>query len=194
MSLTESKEPPVRYVKTPDEIRQIQAVYARPHFLRTRSLTVIFETTRRTIEALLPPPLEPTPETLGTAWIGDIGSSNGVGPFLGAGVYLRARYKDLVGNYCLTMPMSTAQAVTFGRELYGEPKKLAKITFDRQREHVWGSVERHEIRYLSLRGRLDEPASTGRIQTSSFHFKFDAANWSCETPPTIPSLTSTSPR
>ena len=53
------------------------------------------------------------------------------------------------------MPMSTDAAVTFGRELYGEPKKLAKIVFERQDEHVWGSAERHEIRYLSLRGRMD---------------------------------------
>ncbi len=35
----------MRFVKTPDEVRSIQAIYARPQFLATRSLTVIFETT-----------------------------------------------------------------------------------------------------------------------------------------------------
>jgi acetoacetate decarboxylase len=133
---------------------------------------VIFETTPEAVRALLPPPLEPTPEPLGVAWIGDIGNSNCVGPFMGAALYLRARYGDLVGDYCLTMPMSTAEAVTFGRELYGEPKKLAQIVFESQGEHVWGSVTRNNIRYMSLRGRMEGAGPTGRHETSTFHFKY----------------------
>ena len=70
------------------------------------------------------------------------------------------------------MPMSTPQAVTFGRELYGEPKKLASIIFEQQDEFVWGSAERHEIRFLSLRGRMNGAAATGRRETSTFHIKF----------------------
>jgi acetoacetate decarboxylase len=162
----------VRFVKTSDEVREIQAILARPQFMATRSLTVLFETTPEAVKALLPPPLEPTPEVAGSAWIGDIGNSNCVGPFLGGALYLRARYGDLVGNYCVTMPMSTDAAVAFGRELYGEPKKLAKIVFENQGEHVWGSAERYEIRYLSLRGRMEGPGPTGRHQSSSFHFKY----------------------
>ncbi|MCH7999157.1 MAG: LysM peptidoglycan-binding domain-containing protein, partial [Chloroflexi bacterium] len=54
----------MRFVKTSDEVRNIQAIYARPHFMAARSLTVIFETTPEAVQALLPPPLEPTPEPL----------------------------------------------------------------------------------------------------------------------------------
>lgn len=162
----------MRFVKTADEIKNIQAIYGRPHFMAARSLTVLFETTPEAVRALLPPPLEPTAEALGSAWVGDIGNSNCVGPFMGAALYLRARYGDLVGNYCLTMPMSSDAAVTFGRELYGEPKKLAKIVFESQGEHIWGSAERYEIRYMSLRGRMDGPGPSGRHDTSTFHFKY----------------------
>ncbi|HEU4760308.1 MAG TPA: acetoacetate decarboxylase family protein [Dehalococcoidia bacterium] len=162
----------MRFVKTAEEIRQVQAVHAQPQFLDVRSLTVLFETTPQAIAALLPPPLAPTPEPLGRAWVGEVHNSNCVGPFLGAALYVRARYQDVVGDYCITMPMSTAEAVTFGRELYGEPKKLAKIVFEREGEHVWGSAERLDIRYLSLRGRMTEKVPGGRSETSSFHFKF----------------------
>ena len=162
----------MRFVKTSDEVSALQAIYARPQFLGVRSLTVLFETTPEAARALLPPPLEPTPESMGSAWVGEIGNSNCVGPFRGAALYVRARYGDLVGDYCVTMPMSTDAAVTFGRELYGEPRKLARIVFERQAEHVWGSAERFEIRYLSLRGRMEGPADTGRHQTSAFHFKY----------------------
>jgi acetoacetate decarboxylase len=162
----------VRFVKTPDEVRRLQAIYSRPQFMASRSLTVLFETKPEAVSALLPPPLEPTPEAVGHAWLGEIGNSNCVGPFLGAAVYLRARYGDLVGDYCLTMPMSTDAAVIFGRELYGEPKKLAKMIFERKGKHVWGSAERYDIRYLSLRGRMDSSGTGGRRQASTFHFKY----------------------
>ncbi len=162
----------MRLVKTPEEIDRILAIYSRCHFLGTRNLMVYFETTPEAVAALLPPPLQPTAESLGMAWVGDIANSNCVGAFQGAGLYVRARYGDIVGNYCIAMSASTPEAVTFGRDLYGEPKKLAKIIFEQQDEHVWGSAERHEVRYLSMRGRLEQDAPTGRQETSSFFFKF----------------------
>jgi acetoacetate decarboxylase len=81
----------VRFVKSPEEIRKIQAVYARCQFLNTRSLTVTFETTPEAVRTILPPPLEPTPEPLGSAWVSDIGNSNCVGPFTAAALFVRAR-------------------------------------------------------------------------------------------------------
>lgn len=162
----------MRFVKTLDEIRRIQKTYSRCQYLATRNLTVTFETTSEAIRALLPPPLEPTPESLGSAWVGEVGNSNSVGPFMGAALYLRARYGDIIGNYCITMPVSTPEALTFGRELYGEPRKRAKIIFEQQDEHVWGYAERYEVRIFSLRGRMTGAAATGRRETSTFHFKF----------------------
>ena len=159
----------MRLVKTPEEIKRIQGLYARCQLLNTRNLFVTFETTPEAVRALLPPPLEPMPEPLGSAWVGEIGNSNSVGPFMGAALYIRARYQDTVGNYCIAMPMSTPQAVTFGRELYGEPRKLAKIIFERQDEFVWGSAERHEMRFLIMRGRLTGHAATGPQHTSTSH-------------------------
>ena len=181
----------MRFIKTLDEIRRIQKAYSRCQYLATKNLTVTFETTPEAVRALLPPPLEPTPEALGSAWVGEIGNSNSVGPFMGAALFLRARYGDIIGNYCVTMPMSTPEAVTFGRELYGEPKKLAKIIFEQQDEHVWGYAERHKVRILSLRGRMTGAAATGRRETSTFHFKFtpraDGVGFDC--PPQLVHVT-----
>lgn len=162
----------MRFVKTLDEIRRIQKTYSRCHYIGSKNLTVVFETTQEAVRELLPPPLEPAAEPLGSAWVGEISNSNCVGPFLGAALYIKARYQDIVGNYCVTMPVSTPQALTFGRELYGEPKKLAKIIFEQQDEHVWGYAERYEVRVLSMRGRMTGAAATGRRETSTFHFKF----------------------
>ncbi len=162
----------MRFVKSSDEITAIQSVYSRCHHLGMRTLTVTFETEPAAVRAVLPPPLEPAAESVGIAWAGDVGSSTCVGPFASAGVAVRARFGDMVGYYSLTNPVSTPEAVTFGREMYGEPRKLAKIIFESQDEHVWGSAERHEIRYLSVRGRCTEPGVTGRQESNMFFFKF----------------------
>jgi acetoacetate decarboxylase len=181
----------LRFVKTLDEIRRIQKTYARCHFLATQNLTVTFETSPEAVRALLPPPLEPAPEPLGSASVGEVGNSNSVGPYLGAALYVKARYGDIIGDYCLTMPVSRPEAVTFGRELYGEPKKLANIIFEQQGEHVWGYAERHQVRILSLRGRLTGAAAIGRRETSTFHFKFtpraDGSGFDC--PPQLIHIT-----
>jgi acetoacetate decarboxylase len=162
----------LRFVKSPEEIRKIQSVYARCQFLNTKNLTVTFETTPDAVRELLPPPLQPTPEPLGSAWVGEVGNSNCVGPFTAAALYIRARYEDIVGNYCVTMPVSTPEAAAFGRDLWGEPTKLSKLMFETQDEFIWGSAERHQVRFLSLRGRLTGAAATGRRENSIFHFKY----------------------
>jgi acetoacetate decarboxylase len=172
LDLYSRKDANLRFIKTLDEIRRIQKTYSRGHFLAAKSLTVTFETAPETVSELLPPPLEPAPEPLGSAWVGEIGNSNSVGPFLGAALYLKARFGDIIGDYCVSMPVSTPEALVFGRELYGEPKKLANLIFEQQDEHVWGYAERHRIRFLSLRGRMTGAAATGRRETSTFHFKF----------------------
>ncbi len=162
----------MRFVKSFEEIRKIQTIYARCQFLNTRNLTVTFETTPDAVRTLLPPPLEPMPEPLGSVWVGDIGTSNAVGPFMSVALYVRARYQDMVGNYCVASAMSTPEATLFARDLWGEPSKLAKVLFESQDEFVWGHAERYEVRYMSLRGRLTGSAQTGRRDNSIFHFKF----------------------
>lgn len=162
----------MRFIKTTDEISRIQSTYSRCQFIGTKTLTVVFETPPEVIAALLPPPLEPTAEPLGIAWVREVGNSNCAGPFMSSGVAIRARYADVVGNYCISTSVSTPEAMTFGRDLFGEPAKLARIIFEQQDAYTWGSAERHDIRYLSLRGRLDEPGTPGREQTSLFHYKF----------------------
>jgi acetoacetate decarboxylase len=161
----------LRLVKTDDEISAIQSVYARGHNLGVRSLSVLFETTPHALAALLPPPLEPAPEPLGLALVQETGNSTTVGPFDHAALFLRASYQETIGYYCVSMPTSRAVAAIFGREMYGFPRKTAKIIFGRQDEYVWGSAERHEVRFLSMRGRLDSPAPTGRQTQTFFTFK-----------------------
>src|SRR5262245_3356958 len=162
----------MRYVKSAAQIAHIQSLLSAPVFSDSRVLALAFETTAEFIAAVLPPGLEPDERPLGSAWIGRFGSSNCVGPFDGAGINLRARHGDLVGNYCLTMPMSTDAAVIFGRALYGEPKKLAEVHLKRAGSELRGTVTRHGITFLELRAVMESAAEPSASTGSTFHYKF----------------------
>ena len=162
----------MRYVKSPEEVARIQALFAEPVFADSRVLTVVFETTPDFIAAVLPPGLAPDARPLASAFVGTFGASNCVGPFNGAAVLVRARHGDLAGNYCLTMPMSTDAAIIFGRELYGEPKKLADVRLERAGDTLHGSVTRYGVTFLELHARMVESGEPVDAPGSTFHYKF----------------------
>src|SRR5436305_12649330 len=115
------------WVKSAAEIKKFEDRLAEPAFLEGKFLTVTYLTRPEIIRAVLPPPLEPASEPLVSVGVATFGRSNCVGAFSGGALCVRARYKDLEGEYCLAMPMSTDVAIIFGRELFGEPKKQARM-------------------------------------------------------------------
>jgi acetoacetate decarboxylase len=162
-----------RWIKSSEEIQKIEARLAAPEFLDGRTLTVTYLTRPEIIRAVLPPPLEPAGEPLISVGVGTFGRSNCVGAFAGGWVDVRASYQGIEANYCLAMPMSTDVAIIFGRELFGEPKKQARVRLESDGDVTRGTVERYGIPYLSVEARLTEDLPIDSPATSDrFHFKF----------------------
>ena len=161
------------WVKNAAEIRRIEDRLAAPAFLQGRFLTVTYLTRPEIVKQVLPPPLEPTAEPLVSVGVATFRSSNCVGAFAGGALCVRARYKDLEGEYCLAMPMSTDVAIIFGRELFGEPKKQGKVRLERDGDVMRGQISRLGVDYITVEARLTEdlPVS-GPTYTDRFHFKF----------------------
>ncbi len=61
---------------------------------------------------------------------------------------------DMVGGYPLVMPMTTEQAVVGGRETFGEPKKLADVTLQRDGDVVRGWFARMGVTFVEINGRI----------------------------------------
>jgi len=161
------------WIKNAEQIRKIEATLQAPIFADARWLAVQYLTRPEIVREVLPPPLEPAAEPLVTAGIGTLGRSNCVGAFDGGMLCVRARYKEVEGDYCLAMPMSTDVAIIFGRELYGEPKKQARVRLHSDGDVVRASVERMGIEYMSLEARLSETLPIqGPTYADRFHFKF----------------------
>lgn len=159
------------WVRSPAAVADLTARWAEPAFLDSRVLAVMFETDPELIAAVLPPPLAHDGSGIATAFIGEWRASNCVGPFAGGALNLRARYGDLAGNYCLTMPMSNDTAISFGRELYGEPKRLARVSLSRDDGRATGAIERHGVTYMTLTADLDRTDAPGESSGVTFHVK-----------------------
>jgi acetoacetate decarboxylase len=139
-------------------------------------LSVSYLTRPEIVREILPPPLEPASEPLVTVSVCTFGDSNCVGPFDGGVVDVLARYKGIEANHCLAMPMSTDVAIIFGRELFGEPKKQARVRLESDGDVVRGTLERFGIQYIQLEARLTENVPiNGPTRSGRFHFKFTHA-------------------
>lgn len=134
------------------------------------SLGAIYETEPDAIAEVLPKPLTPSQPTVRIS-ISQVEMENG-NRFGAAWFGVRARHGDVEGSYALTMPMSSEAAVIGGREMYGEPKKLADVVVERDGDRVRGAVTRYGITYIELRGEVTGELDPYDEQKVDFYFKF----------------------
>jgi acetoacetate decarboxylase len=163
----------IRYAARPQDERENREVKATSVGAWSTSLTASFETDPDLIAQVLPPPLEPGDEPLVRVSVASVDLGRGLPPF-GAGTFaVQARHGTVVGNYPLVMPMTTEQSVVGGRETYGEPKKLAQVTLDRDGDRVTGRISRLGVTFVEITGRVgDELALPPERERVDFYFKF----------------------
>jgi acetoacetate decarboxylase len=163
----------VRYgARSLDELRNREVEATKVDTWAT-TLVATYETDPEAIAAVLPPPLSPPNEPLVRLTIATVDVGRGY-PIFGAGTFsVHARHEDVEGDYALVMPMTTEQAVVGGRETFGEPKKLADISLDRDGDKVRGHFTRMGTTFVEITGTV-----TGEVEPSpdrtrtSFYLKF----------------------
>ena len=138
------------FVKTNEELNRYYAQRVRV-FPKARMMGVMFGADAAVTRALLPPPLEQAAVPGGLIFIAEYGDTN-LGPgYREAALFLRCRYQGVAGNYCLAMPIdSQASRMHNGRDIYGFPKKTARIHFEESGGHAHGWVERNGVRFIEL--------------------------------------------
>lgn len=158
------------FVKTAEEIAQIERLIARPQFVSGERLAIAFLTTPETIRRLLPPPLKPTSEPLVVVGIGRW-QSNGIGDYAGCSVNLAARHGTVEGGYALAMWMDTEPSVVFGRDVFGEPKKLGAVRLFRSGDRFRGHLERHDTRLVEIQADISEWTGASREERVAFNYR-----------------------
>jgi len=142
----------------------------------SEAVTVLYETDPEIVAAVLPPPLEPGPEPLVRVTITRV-EMPGL-PAFGAGwIGVQARHEDRLGEYPIFMPMTTEQSVIGGREINGEPKKLAEVEVTREGDQVSARIARMGSTVCEVTGRVTGRRDNYELEKTDFWFKLSP---SCE--------------
>lgn len=162
------------FVKTPAEVERLRAVLREARFVGGEMLSASYRTDAEAVARVLPPGLAPTDEPIARLVVGRW-RSNCVGDFAGGALYLDAR-RDAPGGgiaatYVVSMFMDGDVPTFFGRDLYGEPKKLARISLYRQADRATGVIERGGVRLIEIDARLAPDRGPSEGTSADFNVK-----------------------
>jgi acetoacetate decarboxylase len=162
----------IRYgARSLDELRNREVEATKVDTWAT-TLVAIYETDPEALAAVLPPFLTAPKEPLVRVNIATVELGRGI-PTFGAGTFsVYCSHEGLDGDYALVMPMTTEQAVVGGRETFGEPKKLADISLDREGDNVRGHFTRMGTTFVEITGTITgEIEPTPQATRTSFYIK-----------------------
>jgi acetoacetate decarboxylase len=121
-------------------------------FRNVSILTVTWRSDPQAIERLLPPPLEPVSDIV-TAHFYRMDDVDFLGQLCECNVMVGARFPhpdgDVVGGYSAYQFLDSEGGVVHGREVHGQPKKLADVGLDLHGDLLVGRVARNSIEVLT---------------------------------------------
>lgn len=157
-------------VRSPEEVAAMQHCMQNPRFVNAEMLQIEFLTTEEIVARVLPPGLEPLEEPTAIAAVGRW-QSDCVGNFAGGAIYIPCRVGEIVGAYTLAMYMDSDHSIIFGRDLFGEPKKLASADLRRRGTRMTGWIERGGTRLIDITADLTDSLPPTRGTRARFNIK-----------------------
>jgi acetoacetate decarboxylase len=149
---------------------------ARPTFFDAEVLWAFWETQPEIVQKLLPSVLEPLDRPLACCFVARYPRVNFLPPYTESALFLMCKYRGEPGMFCLSMPVSDDMAMVLGREASGYPKKIGKITIQREGDIVTGSTARRGVTFMEVEGRM-----TGNGNVDDFP-EFVEQNFKSKTP------------
>jgi acetoacetate decarboxylase len=171
----------------------LSGLYGRPPFeyREARQMTVEFQTDPRVLRKLVPAPLTPNKDAKVFVSSAEFLSS-GFGRYLEAHVFTHATFKRRLVNFSLYLVLDSDVAIGAGREIWGFPKKLGRLTLDMKDDVVSTTVERGGRTIIDAAVHLAELGTEedlgGTPEWIAHRF---IPNVSLSAPPDIDQLTST---
>lgn len=148
--------PITRYFKTPEQLAQGTSQNQDVTKSIVTSILVDYKTDPEAAAECIPPHLTPNREGLVRATLSNVDVQLGAMNFEfgSVNVAIPCDYEGESGSYCLHMYMNQETPVVAGREIYGEPKKIADIDFSRQGNQVSFTATRHFCPFIQFKGEI----------------------------------------
>ena len=172
---------------------ELSGLYGEPPFeyREARQLTVEFQTDPQVLRKLVPPPLTPHEDAKMFVSSADFLCS-GFGRYLEAHIFTHATFQRRLVNFSIYLVLDNDVAIGAGREIWGFPKKLGRLTLDMKDDIVRTTVERGGITLIDAAVHLAELGTEedlgGTPEWVAHRFIPNVSN---SAPPDIDQLTST---
>ncbi|MEQ8495490.1 MAG: acetoacetate decarboxylase family protein [Gammaproteobacteria bacterium] len=144
---------------------ELSELYGEPpfHYREVGMLLVEFETEQALLRELVPKPL--TPNRDGTMFLSVAEFlCSGFGHYYEMHLFTHATYQRRLVNFSLYLILDNDVAICGGREIWGFPKKLGRLTMDMTDDVVSATVERGGIQVVDCAMRMAtmiEPEALG---------------------------------
>jgi acetoacetate decarboxylase len=138
-------------------------------FRNAEILTLYWRTDPAAAAFLLPPPLEPVGD-VACAHIYRMTDTDWLGPYAEANVMIGARLGDREGAYSPWLALSSDVGVAHGREVHGQPKKLAEPALEFRGDLIVGRVVRNGIDVLTATTPYKQRPCTAAATKPFFDF------------------------
>jgi len=131
------------------------------HYVNSRLFLAMFNPPEDAIQALLPPPLRPSQMPLAALMFGEMPCKE-TGTFMESGILVQCIFdnpeteEEEVGVYFAYNYVNTEIAQISGREIWGYPRKLAKISLNWRNETITGKVVRDKTTIYKASCKMDE--------------------------------------
>ncbi len=154
-------------------------------------MNILFETTAEVTRELVPEPLVPNPDNLMSIFVCRHNAS-GFGLYNEALLFVPSIFEGVSGNYVVYLYMDKDAGIAAGREIYGWPKKEARITLVEKDEVLLATVERGGIELVRAAMELAKPGRPENFSISEPWFNFKLIpSVKKDAPPEVMQLTST---
>ncbi|MFW9768944.1 MAG: acetoacetate decarboxylase family protein [Candidatus Thorarchaeota archaeon] len=131
------------------------------HYFNSRLFLAMFNPPEDAIQALLPPPLRPSQMPLAALMFGEMPCKE-TGTFMESGVLVQCIFdnpetkEEEVGVYFAYNYVNTEIAQVAGREIWGYPRKQAKISLNWRNDTITGKVVRDKTTIYKASCKMDE--------------------------------------
>lgn len=148
----------MKLTRTKEEIEERAKKYYEGYVLsNVKMIVAMFTTEEEAIRQVIPPPLEPGPILMASAYVAEFKESSFCPPYNEAAVFIPVQYKEEVGSYCLSMPVDNDIAMIGGREIYGYPKKIAEsISVEKTGKTAKGICIRRGVPIVEIKAELGD--------------------------------------
>ncbi len=141
-----------------------EEIIPKPPYMwpNARILASLYISKPETIQKILPPPLEAGKEGIVLVFVAEYPESNFGVSYNEAAMFVQASFPGepakIDGVYCPCMYVDDDVAMIGGREIYGLPKKIAKIELKKEEDKVTGTLERGGIKIVDMEANLTAKA------------------------------------